>query len=420
VGLNLYRRHRSSCKAGHPHNHRSGEFEERKKGWKRCDCPIVASGAINGEFARKSTGAWEWDQAKEIASKWESEAFDTDLPAQIPVSLSTAVPTAAPEVTISEAKSKYLADHKGDSAGGTTRMYRYLLESFVTFSEGLGYIWIHQWRPEDVREFRQSREVKSSTSRKDMSNLKAFFEFCLENRWIPFNPARLRRRKTRNQSDTSDRIPFSDEELDRMFRACEGQYGQGEHAYRYRWTGQDLSDFIAISAYTGLRISDVAMFRASRLRANGECFIRATKNNKEVCTWLPIWLQERIRMREKRFGDLIFGKHETENIDSITDQWRRRLKSLWKLCGPWSDPPMHHRFRHTFARILLQQDNVTVWDVAELLGVTEEVVRKHYGAWVRERQERVTGVLKQAFEGKPMPIPMTSQRHSPQPPPSLH
>jgi integrase len=50
-------------------------------------------------------------------------------------------------------------------------------------------------------------------------------------------------------------------------------------------------------------------------------------------------------------------------------------------------------FRHTFARILLQKPNVTVRDVAELLGNTEEMVRKHYSAWVRDRQERLTQLL---------------------------
>lgn len=406
MGLNLYRRHRSSCNGGHPHNLRSGEFEERKKGWKRCDCPVVASGTINGKFGRKSTEVWDWDDAKKIASQWESQG-SADLVEPAPVPPPTPVPTAAPEVKISVAISKFLADHKGGSAGSTTRMYSYLLKSFAAFSEQLGYIWIHQWRPEDVREFRQSRKNQASTTRKDMSNLKAFFEFCLENRWIVVNPARLKTRRTRNEAASSERIPFSDEELERMFQTCANRYGHGEFASRYKWTGQDLSDFIAVSLYTGLRISDVALFSARRLKANGECLIRATKNNKEVYIWIPIWLQVRIRLRAEQFGDPIFGKHETENIESITDQWRRRLKKLWNLCGPWPETPEHHRFRHTFARILLQQGKVTVRDVAELLGDTEETVRKYYGAWVSERQERVTEVLRQAFAGKPTPKPMT-------------
>jgi integrase len=55
-------------------------------------------------------------------------------------------------------------------------------------------------------------------------------------------------------------------------------------------------------------------------------------------------------------------------MNVITDLWRRKLVKLWKLCVPWKDKPTPHRFRHTFARILLERPGVTVRDVAELLG----------------------------------------------------
>ena len=42
-------------------------------------------------------------------------------------------------------------------------------------------------------------------------------------------------------------------------------------------------------------------------------------------------------------------------------------------------------------------------DVAELLGNTEDIIRKHYGAWVPERQARLTKILKEAFDDKPKP-----------------
>jgi integrase len=87
----------------------------------------------------------------------------------------------------------------------------------------------------------------------------------------------------------------------------------------------------------------------------------------------------------------------------LTDLWRRKLIRLWKLCGPWKEHPVHHRFRHTFVRIMLQLPDVTVREVAELIGDTEESVRRHYAAWVPERQARVTKILKEAFAGKPKP-----------------
>ena len=194
------------------------------------------------------------------------------------------------------------------------------------------------------------------------------------------------------------RMPFTDEELKKMYDACP-KYGGPKH----KWTGDDVADFISLSIYTGLRISDVALFQIDRMNASGEIRVRTTKAGTHVYTWVPQWLQDRIRARAMIHGEFIFGSHTTRELDVITEGWRRKLQKVWKLCGPWKVPPTPHRFRHTFARILLQKPGVTVGDLAELLGNTEEMIRKHYGAWVPERQERLTRILREAFDDKPRP-----------------
>jgi hypothetical protein len=86
IALNLYRRHRQECEAGHPEETRSGEFEERKKGWKRCACFIFASGTLAGKFILERdyrdnlTAQKEWAGSRERMyqaprQKWEREAW---------------------------------------------------------------------------------------------------------------------------------------------------------------------------------------------------------------------------------------------------------------------------------------------------------------------------------------------------------
>ena len=82
--------------------------------------------------------------------------------------------------------------------------------------------------------------------------------------------------------------------------------------------------------------------------------------------------------------------------------WRRKINKVFELAGKFEDPPTPHRFRHTFARILLQR-GVPVADVADLLGDDEDTVREHYARWVPERQARLTKILKDAFDDKPKP-----------------
>ena len=404
MSLNLYRRHCDDCKAGRAPDSRTGEFEERKKGWKRCDCSIFASGTLKGKFKRRSTGVATWDEAKSAIADWKS--WDDELPAPVPSP--TVKPAIPARMTIEKAVEDFLAEHEGESANSTVRDYRYLLNHFKQASSRKGFIALEQWGPANIREYRKSWNVAANTAAKKMAILKTFFEFCLSNEWINRNPARLVRQKhNRNEDEETERIPFSDEELTRMYQACETSYGKGKYEYRYSWNGQDLEDFISVSIYTGLRISDVATFQADRLRKSGECHIRTTKVGKKVYTWIPEWLQKRIRERARRYGSRIFGTSESSNPEVITDLWRRKLKRLWALCGPWDEAPVHHRFRHTFVRILLQTDGVEVREVAELIGDTEESVRKHYAAWVPERQARVTKILRSAFANKPKPLALT-------------
>src|ERR1035438_10306354 len=272
MAINLYRRHRLDCEAGRPEDFRSGEFEERKKGWKRCACLIFASGTLGGKFKRRSTGQNDWEKARETVSKWKD--WGGELPASVPEKISVS------KVTIDRAVKAFLAAHAESSAPATQRMYRYMMKRFEKLSELKGYVLLDQWGPIDVREFRASWEVAPNTATKNMTILKSFFEFAIANEWLERNPAR-RVKERRGENRSKERIPFSDEELARMFRACESKYGKNEDEYRYRWTGQDLADFISISVYTGLRISDVCTFHMDRLLETGECRIRTTKNGKK-------------------------------------------------------------------------------------------------------------------------------------------
>ena len=71
MALRVYRRHRKECKAGHPEDFKSGEFEEGRRGWKRCGCPIHASGTSRGKFKPQTTGKWERNAARAVAVQWE-------------------------------------------------------------------------------------------------------------------------------------------------------------------------------------------------------------------------------------------------------------------------------------------------------------------------------------------------------------
>lgn len=399
MALSLYRRHRRECKAGHPHNHLSSEFDERKRGWKRCECPIVISGTLAGKFRRHSTGKWEWDDVRRIAAGFEDAGSWDGHGAPKPEPLLEETPH---RIAIVRATKLFLDEMKETAALATHKKYRLLMARLIKFSEDRGYVMIDQWQPIDVRQFRSTWPVSPQTAVRRMAMMKPFFEYCVSNKWIKENPARgIKNPKGRDMSDRANeqKLPFTDDEIKKMYEACQ-EYGRTD---RHKWNGEDVADFISLSIYTGLRISDVALFQIDRMLPSGEIRVRTTKAGTHVYTWVPQWLQDRIRERAQKHGTHIFGAHTTQSLDVITELWRRKLKIVWEACGPWKVKPTPHRFRHTFARILLQKPGVTVRDVAELLGNTEDVVRRAYSAWVPERQARLTKILQEAFDNKPKP-----------------
>ena len=97
---------------------------------------------------------------------------------------------------------------------------------------------------------------------------------------------------------------------------------------------------------------------------------------------------------------MIFAAGVTRNAKQLCDIWRnKRLKKVFALAGPWDTSPHPHKFRHTFVRILLEK-GVPVPDVAELIGDSEQILRKQYAAWIPGRQDRLSRILQEAFSDR--------------------
>ena len=127
--LTLYRRHRRECKAGHPEQSFSTEFDERKRGWKRCECPIVVSGTLKKQFRRHSTALWEWEAARSIAREFEAAgSWDRT----IPESPQPTIAELLPDLTkITDATEAFLDRCRNRSISSETlRKYKTLPSSF--------------------------------------------------------------------------------------------------------------------------------------------------------------------------------------------------------------------------------------------------------------------------------------------------
>jgi integrase len=401
VGLKIYRRHRPECEAGHPEDSRSGAWEENRRGWKRCNCLIHSSGTLAGKFSRRSTGKTTWDEAHAHVSALESaRSWDGKVSSPVP----EPAPAAPPRITIEEACNVFLATREATVAQPTLRKYKTFTKQLQAFADARGYVMLDQFRPGDMDIFYTKSKLGPRAKAKMLERLRGFFRFAVNREWLVKSPVSSDLKPPTGAHRRVNKAPFTDEQLEDIIQACDRVndfYGSGKWGNRHgngTWTGEDLKDFIWLSIYTGLRISDIVLFDIERLHGN-EVYLRAKKNGGDVFTHIPDWLRDRLNARAKRHGRRPFLIGGTKRLDTVIDAWRQRLGKVFDMADVGDERATPHRFRHTFARILLQR-GVPVADVADLLGDDEKTVREHYARWVPERQARLTKILKEAFGDK--------------------
>jgi integrase len=400
MALALYRRHRQECKGNHAHNSRSSEYDERKKGWRRCECPIFASGTLGKAFRRHNTGQWEFEGARAVAAALERAGTWGKV---------APTPEAAPEsqrtrITVEDATQAYLAKCKNRSiAPNTLAKYRTFTNQLSAYCAVRGCLYVDQLTVTDMDRFYASWKDAIRAKAKKLERLKSFIKFCVKREWLAKNIADDLE-PPQGSSVTVPKSPFTDEELQRIYAACDRIPLPAKRGPGFRtWYGEDVKDLVFLMIYTGLRISDAVTFDISKRLDGNDVFLRMHKTKRPLFTWIPDWLVARLRDREKSHGPLIFAAGVTLNAKQLCDIWRnKRLRKVFELAGPWETPPHPHRTRYTFVRILLEK-GIPIPDVAELIGDSEQVLRRAYAAWVPERQSRLSKILQEAFADKPKP-----------------
>jgi hypothetical protein len=100
-----------------------------------------------------------------------------------------------------------------------------------------------------------------------------------------------------------------------------------------------------------------------------------------------------------RVTDKLFFWSGIGKLESIVRSWQTRLRRLFQLANT---PGGHaHRFRDTFAVELLLA-GVPIERVSVFLGrQSVRIAEKHYGPWVRLRQEKLEADLARAWDRDP-------------------
>lgn len=343
--LQLYRRHQAPCR-----------YSSRR--YRNCSCPVWVQGSLRGEGVRRALGLRSWSAATDLVRDWEAAG-------EIGVAKRPDIPTIEAAIEL------FIQDLRGQQLSGETiRKYENLLaRRLKPWCEGRGLRYLKQIAVDEMRQFRATWTDGSSYAAKNLERLRAFFRFCMQDDWLPKNPARGLKAPRVTSKPT---LPFSSEEMARILAACD----------RYDGNRERLRAFVLVMRYSGLRIGDVIALQAQRLQA-GKLLLYTAKTGTPVYIPLPDHVVSTLGKLPTADNGRFFS---TGNAKAQTARanWSRYLDALFALANVAN--AHSHRFRDTFAVELLTK-GVPLENVSVLLGHSSiKVTERHYRPWVRSLQ----------------------------------
>jgi integrase len=156
---------------------------------------------------------------------------------------------------------------------------------------------------------------------------------------------------------------------------------------------------ILLLRYTGLRISDVATHERDRVQG-GQILLHTQKTGGTV--FLPISGELQAALdalpcpRGAGEHPHFFFWNGIASRRAVVGIAERTLAAVFHhsaVAGAHA-----HRFRHTLATEILARGG-TEQDVADILGISAAVVRKHYAKWSQARQQRITRLFEVVYPG---------------------
>lgn len=389
--LTLYRRHLDTC----PH-------ASKGRNYKRCKCPIWVDGTYVGMEVRRSLKTISWEDAeRRLAALKESPGFTFQQPK-----------------TIAEAVAIYLSDA---SAGQklteeTLRKKRNVLNPLVSFCRDKGKLYLKQITFEDLTEFRATWKDQALSASKKLERLRGFFRFCVNAHWVKESPASNLKRPKIQPTPT---MPFTRDQMSALFSACE------RYPDNYGRTGQTnalrLRALLLVLRYTGLRIRDAVQLDASKVEGSRIFLRKQQKTGEPVYVPVPAFVITALSGVPGRTSERYYFWSGTGLAKSAVADWQRSFRKLFAIAGITHVPEENvsfrkwkarqidgkrveahpHMFRDTFAVELLLS-GVPMEDVQILLGHTSiKTTENSYAPWVKARQERLEGHIRNAWSLEP-------------------
>jgi site-specific recombinase XerD len=375
-----------------------------------CSCPLHVDGKYRGERLRQSLNTRSMRLAerrltallRRIDGKCESDNPTTCNP--------RTRRTVGEAVVLDENR-----NYRGDIEYSSYRKYRTKLHLLRSFCEREGITDLADVNLDVLEDYRRTRNIGQVTWKVELQALRTFFGYCITHKWISGNPAR--EMKSPRNVKPNEVVPYTLREEAEILAACDrigsAKYKRVAAVYeRLR-----AKAMILLLRHTALRISDVATLEKNAVTWDGECrrwrvFLRTQKSGESV--FLPIPQSVKLALdvvplprNAPQDCPYYFWNGQTERRAAVGIA-ERTLAAVFTKSGVANAHA--HRYRHTLATRLLG-DGASFQEVADILGNTEAVVRKHYGKWSKKRQTNIDRLMIAHFETAAISDEVTHESH---------
>jgi site-specific recombinase XerD len=308
-----------------------------------------------------------------------------------------------------------LKGYHGDVEFATFRKYRCCLDHLKAFCEREGITALVELTLDHLEDYRASRTIATVTWRVELQALRTFFEHSVTRKWITTNPAK--ELKGPRHLKPNEIVPYTLQEESIILAACDQIGGGNYHRSGASYEQLRAKAMIMLLRQTALRVSDVATMQKTAVswdteKSTWRIFVRTQKTGDPVFLPIPETLKlilDVLPLPRNAAQDCpYFFWNGLTSRRAVVGIAERTLGCVFKKSGV--KHAHAHRYRHTLATRLLAE-GASFETVADILGNTPEVVRRHYGKWSKGRQDNIDRLMMAHFQSAAVTNPVTRESH---------